>query len=476
MRLISQTFYTLISMMLTGTLALGIWWMIRKICKGRYPELVYLILRMVCLLYLVPVVYFMMRLTVRDGYINREGMWGWDFMLTGIEWKFGMIICVAWFVFMLRNLFLFLLRSIWEKARLWDTSTPEDDPEVAREFLRVKRKLKICRSVRLFRSSCLASPATGGVFTGVILLPNANFTKEELSVIFHHELIHYRQRDRLFHLLGRFAGIVLGTGIMPGKLPELLTEWSEICCDRRAVIALRDEMDERRYFEIIVNIMEKVSDRYSGEFVYSSLYESPLRLERRIDYMMSYKKRKPVAKGAAALAAFAFAALSVSTTYAAGIQIAEVHDYVYELVETTDEEPAGGDSCSAPEEIYLPAEQDDTYDSLVYGTVEYEEDIMPLLDANEMATFNWTVKPGTRYISRDFYVKSGQTINISASTIPNDTVYWIGIMDKWNNVRYVAGPKNLSHDFAISSSGNYCVLVQNRGTVDITSSGSYYFY
>ena len=49
-------------------------------------------------------------------------------------------------------------------------------------------------------------------------------------------------------------------------------------------------------------------------------------------------------------------------------------------------------------------------------------------------------------------------------------------MDKWNNVRYVEGTKNLSHDFAISSSGNYCVLVQNRGTVDITSSGSYYFY
>ena len=479
MRLISQIVYALVSMTLTGTLALGVWWTVVRICEGRYPELVYLMLRIVCLLYLVPVVYFLMRLTVHDGYIHREGILGWEFMLAGIEWQVGTVIGVAWMLFMLFNFVSILVKSRDEKRKLRSAGTPEDDPAVLAEFERVAARMRIRRKIRVYRNSCLGSPAIGGICFVKIYLPYGNFTREELSVVFHHELVHFRQHDRFFHLISRFAGILLGAGSIPGRLPEFLTEWSEICCDRRTVEALDGEVDERRYFEIIVNIMEKISGRYCGEFVYSTLYESHLRLERRIGYMMEYRKTKPVAKGAAALAALAFITMSVSTTYAAGVQISEVHDFVYGYAEETTADPLSMDADAELTEVYLPAEEDDTYDEVVYGEVEFvytEDGIAPLLDANEMASFNWLVLPGQRYISKNFYVKSGQKIVMSCSTIPASSVYWIGIMDKWNNVRYVEGSGALGHEFAISSSGDYCVLVQNRSDVNITAGGSYYFY
>ena len=114
----------------------------------------------------------------------------------------------------------------------------------------------------------------------------------------------------------------------------------------------------------------------------------------------------------------------------------------------------------------------------VFFTIPGHDDVLSrvikIADDNVMEFFY--VPQISRYISRDFYVKSGQTISMSCSTVPGNSVYWIGIMDKWNNVRYVEGTGSLSHEFAVSSSGNYCVLVQNRGTVDITSGGNYYFY
>lgn len=98
-----------------------------------------------------------------------------------------------------------------------------------------------------------------------------------------------------------------------------------------------------------------------------------------------------------------------------------------------------------------------------------------IFDAGELTNFNWTVEPGTRFCSGKFKVSSGQKILISASIAPSTQTCWIGIMDPHNNVRYVEGKGAFGHSFAVSETGKYRVFVQNRGTKNVTSSGSYYF-
>lgn len=188
--------------------------------------------------------------------------------------------------------------------------------------------------------------------------------------------------------------------------------------------------------------------------------------------MKKYMSISRLAKRASFLLAFGVAMISVTTAYAAGAKLAEVHDNVYKSMESTLEETVADVEL---EEHYLYPEDDDTYDRIVYANPELE-DVMPLLDANEMATFNWTVTPDTRHVSSKFYVKSGQNISIAATATPSSQTYWIGIMDSSGVVRYVEGTGALSHTFSVSDSDNYRVLVQNRGTKNITAAGSYYFY
>lgn len=136
-------------------------------------------------------------------------------------------------------------------------------------------------------------------------------------------------------------------------------------------------------------------------------------------------------------------------------------------------------TADGSEEVVLEEQQilgvmDRTYDTLEYAYPELEV-ISPLLSANEMASFNWSVSPGTRMVSNQFWVTKGQTIHVAATAIPDNSTFWIGIMDGLNNARYVEGTGNLSHGFSITSSGHYRVFVQNRSSVQITAGGTYYF-
>ena len=101
---------------------------------------------------------------------------------------------------------------------------------------------------------------------------------------------------------------------------------------------------------------------------------------------------------------------------------------------------------------------------------------MPLLDEEENVAIDWSVSPGVRKVSTSFHVDAGQRIVISTVAAPTSSVYWIGIMDEGNDVRYVQGSGMIGHEFEITESGSYRVLVQNRSKVTITVTGGYLFY
>ncbi len=58
------------------------------------------------------------------------------------------------------------------------------------------------------------------------------------------------------------------------------------------------------------------------------------------------------------------------------------------------------------EEQQILGVMDRSYDTLEYAYPELEV-ISPLLSANEMASFNWSVSPGTRMVSNQFWVTKG---------------------------------------------------------------------
>ena len=284
--------------------------------------------------------------------------------------------------------------------------------------------------------------------------------------------MHCKSFDVFYKLAMEGVAMVGHIGPLKRLIQAELNEWSEYNCDLRAMEAMRDEIGAMRYFEMILNTLSDETEEGEEEIHFSGLSEQRLRLERRMDYMKKYGDMKQKLNGAAIALAAVFVLTNVTTVYAAGSQAAKVHDVLYRMME-----PRVAESSEEMEleEFFLPAEDAHTYERIEYQDT-VEEAIDDRMNENELVSFNWKVAPGTRTASTTFYVKKGQNINLSASAVPANTTYWIGIMDPKNSVRYVQGTTNISHSFAVEDSGFYRVFVENIGTSDLTASGSYFIY
>ena len=474
MNLISQIFFAILITSATGTIALACWKAAKSLCLRWNPDVVHLTLKLTGVLYLIPFSYILMQHMRRDGYIRVDGMWQMNFSLNGLLWILGAAAEGAWVYLTLRS----IVRSIRKASKQRDTfggNIPEEDEIAIEEFERIKKKLNIRRKIRLYRNDMVSSPMIRGVFFPTIILPLKDYDREQLKVIFHHEFTHYKGQDLLYKGIAWIVSIVQHLNPISGNLLELLDEWCELQCDVRAIAAISDELSATRYFEVIVETMRRNPDKADGYYTFSMLCEAQLRLERRIEYMKKYNQIKKHAKAVTALGVFAFVMFGVTTTYAAGSKVADVHDFIYKNVEVTTEVPDTTEETDM-EEFYISGADDNTYDELVYANPELEI-ISPMLDANEMQSFSWSVAAGTRTVTNTFYVASGKSISVSCTATPGTTTYWLGIMDKWNNVYYVQGTGSLSHTFTTSTSGNYRVLVQNRASSGtLTASGNYCYY
>ena len=474
MNLISQIFFAILITSVTGTLALGCWKVAKNLCLKWNPDVVHLTLKLTGVLYLIPFGYILMQSLRRDGYIHVDGIWQMNFTLNGVLWILGMFGLGYWIYLTIRSIYRYNKKAKGQRD-IFGGNIPEEDDTAIEELERIKKKLHIRRKIRLYRNDMVDSPMIRGVLFPSIILPYKDLNREQLTVTFHHELMHYKGHDMFFKRCTWLASLIQHPNPISGKLLELLNEWCEFQCDVRAVTAISDEVSAARYFEVIVDMKRADQALGDGDYIFSMLSEAQVRLERRIEYMKKYNEVKKHAKVVTALGAFAFVMMSVTTTFAAGNKAADVHDFIYKNVEVTMEESPTTEEAEM-EEVYLPAEEDNTYEELVYANPELEI-ISPILDANVVQSFTWTVTAGTRTVTNAFYVSKGQHITVSCTATPSTTTYWIGVMDKWNNVHYVEGTGSLSHAFTASSSGNYRVLVQNRGSSgNLNAYGNYYYY
>lgn len=469
MNLISQIFLIILIACFTGTVSLGFWKLFRPLLLKLDPRLIYVTLRFVCMMYIVPFGYLIVRLTWL-GYMRADGIWKPNFEMAGdMDLVFG-IAGIIWLIFLIKNVADGVIEFIRWK-RLCRYRIPVADEQVLAEFSKVKNMLHIHRKIGLYYSNSIQSPMVTGVFQYNILLPKDHYSKEELTVIFCHELVHCKHNDPLFKICSIYIGAMQHMTSGAKHILSWINEWSECACDASAVCALRDVTTPKRYFEVIVDLMERMPEDSKPDYIFSTLYESQQSLERRIEYMKKYVKARRGAKISAFALSFLFVVTSMTTTYAASYGVAGVHDELYQEAEGTQ-----GELSETPElkEVFVPASENNDYSRIKYAKPDLSP-VAPILSSGEMATFNWTVEPGTRYCSGKFKVTSGQKIALSASIAPGTQTCWIGIMDPHNNVRYVEGKSALSHTFSISETGKYRVFVQNRGTKNVTSSGSYYF-
>lgn len=112
-----------------------------------------------------------------------------------------------------------------------------------------EEKLNIKTRVELSSNPLIASPMLIGFFRPRIVLPNRNLEDKELSYIFVHELIHYKQRDMFYKWLIQIVVCAHWFNPFVYLLESEVNKSCELSCDEN-IISLLDENAKRAYGDI----------------------------------------------------------------------------------------------------------------------------------------------------------------------------------------------------------------------------------
>ncbi len=155
-----------------------------------------------------------------------------------------------------------------------------------------EEKLKIKTRVELSCNPLLASPMLIGFFRPRIILPVGEWEDKELSYIFVHELIHYKQRDMFYKWLIQIVVCVHWFNPFVYLLEKEVNKSCELSCDEK-VISVLDDTARREYGDILISFL-KSNNLYKSSLASVTLTEGAEQLKERLGAIMKFRKKSKV--------------------------------------------------------------------------------------------------------------------------------------------------------------------------------------
>ena len=155
-----------------------------------------------------------------------------------------------------------------------------------------EEKLKIKTRVELSCNPLLASPMLIGFFRPRIILPAHEWEDKELSYIFVHELVHYKQRDMFYKWLIQIVVCVHWFNPFVYLLEKEVNKSCELSCDEK-VISVLDDTARREYGDILISFL-KSNNLYKSSLASVTLTEGAEQLKERLGAIMKFRKKSKV--------------------------------------------------------------------------------------------------------------------------------------------------------------------------------------
>lgn len=152
-----------------------------------------------------------------------------------------------------------------------------------------EEKLNIKTRVELSRNSLIASPMLIGFFRPRIILPIGELEDRELSYIFVHELIHYKQRDMFYKWLIQIVVCVHWFNPFVYLLEKEVNKSCELSCDEK-VISVLDDTARREYGDTLISFL-KSNNLYKSSLASVTLTEGAEQLKERLGAIMNFKSK-----------------------------------------------------------------------------------------------------------------------------------------------------------------------------------------
>lgn len=322
-----------------------------------------------------------------------------------------------------------------------------------------RKKLKIRQKIEVKYSYTIATPIICRVLKPVILLPARDYSREELDVIFVHELMHCKHKDILWKQLCAFARIVFWWNPLIQRFVYVVDSWNESYCDYAVTQVLKDK---KQYFTTVCRL--GIQPFQKGAYLCAALYEDKNQLKTRI---YRIKAMQDTNKKAAAQISVVMILLLVS--FGSVVLITQGYHRIYMSTIMM-----LGD---IQQEIYLKEGGSETRD-IIMNLKEYDHirwnKKLPVVKMKENIkkgnynAFFQKLKSQNRMESNWIYLKKGEIVSFNLQDMQDETLnkrdtdFISGIMDVNGRERYVMVSSQILHDFEIQKKGRYKFFIENR--------------
>lgn len=180
----------------------------------------------------------------------------------GNVWK--QLLQAAAFIWLIGVLFT-ALRKLWIYRRfvtgVCAACAPVSDQRILAQYAEINRRLGVQRIMPLYESAVIESPMLIGLFNPCIYLPSG-FLKEmvgkenDIILILHHELVHYKRRDLWYKWVFQAALCVHWFNPLLYVFQHKFNIDCELACDE-TMLKLLSEEGRRAYGNVLLDVAQK---------------------------------------------------------------------------------------------------------------------------------------------------------------------------------------------------------------------------
>ncbi|MCP8372170.1 M56 family metallopeptidase, partial [Clostridioides difficile] len=171
-----------------------------------------------------------------------------------------------------------------------DVSYDIEDNDVNCIYKNLLKELNIKKKIELRGSDELISPAGMGLFKSYIFLPDYPYSKDELTWILKHELMHFKNKDILIKFLVLSVRIIYWFNPLVYVMSNKVNLDCELCCDE-SVLTDCSLKDKKEYALALIKSI-KLSKNYNRGILTTEFNKTSL--EKRLDSIVKKKDKSGI--------------------------------------------------------------------------------------------------------------------------------------------------------------------------------------
>lgn len=459
--LINIFFYIFLTT-ISGIVIQSVWYLGRKLCRNKNPMAVCIGLKVVCVSYLVPAIYIMSWKYFGNSffYIDEQFNIVKKAGITPLVKKILIFLALIWGCVLVCILAYRISQYIKWKNYIKDRKK-ENDEVVLKIMKECQKRVNVKNVPKIYKKSGLSTPLCTGVFSKMILLPDQKYGKEELEVIFMHELTHIKNHDLELKWMSVVITMLHWFNPMVYRLFEQISIWSEIQCDIYVCKKSNGIFTIKDYYNIILNMILQNKNKKVKDFIITALAEKSSEIKIRVQYMKDYRKTKEKMRIIAVVSMIIALLNAFFVSYILATGILNYYDKFVKNNFSMSVESIGEQGEKTVDSI-----------SQIEGTKgkEWIERIV-----EERNRYIWNLKSEKIYKMKDIYCDSKTELIVRCSVFKKyDKYITVGIIEPNGNVRFVEDKNVIVHMFRIEEEGKYSIFIQNRECSDFKIYFAYY--